>query len=150
MPRSTLETIKNIDPIVMAAISEHLGDISYLPNGIKTRIDETYKAFFTAYLNIGRIEGISENEAIDKIASLDQDLIDYMQHFFSDYQDLYHDFINLNRHAKELLQIDRIRHPKKFDEKVDDLIAGRKQFNDDFVFNQLRSNQNLGEKRVKN
>ena len=113
MSRPTQTTSKNVDPIVMVAIAEHLGDISSLPKGVKTRIVETYKAFFTAYLNIGRIKGISENEVMDEIAELDQDLIDYMQHFFSDYQDLYHGFINLNRHAKELLQIDRIRHPKK-------------------------------------
>ena len=74
---------------------------------------------------------------MDKITDLD------------DYQDLYRSFIGLNRHAKELLQINRIMHPKKFDEKVEDLIAGRKQFNDDFVFNQLRSNYHLSERQVK-
>ena len=135
----------NVDSIVKEAIAEYLGDISSFPSTVRYKIIEVYQEFFTAYLNLGRIKGISKNEAMEKIAELDQDLIDYMQHFFSDYQDLYRSFVGLNRHAKELLLINRIRHPKKFDEKVDDLIAGRKQFNDDFVFNQLRSNHHVGD-----
>ena len=145
MSRPTQTTTKNVDSIAKQAIAEYLGDISSFPSTVRYKIIEVYQEFFTAYLNIGRIKGISENEAMDKIAELDQDLIDYMQHFFSDYQDLYRSFVGLNRHAKELLLINRIRHPKKFDEKVDDLIAGRKQFNDDFVFNQLRSNYQVGD-----
>jgi len=145
MSRPTQTTTKNVDSIVKQAIAEYLGDISSFPSTVRYKIIEVYQEFFTAYLNLGRIKGISENEAMDKIAELDQDLIDYMQHFFSDYQDLYRSFVGLNRHAKELLLINRIRHPKKYDEKVDDLIAGRKQFNDDFVFNQLRSNHHVGD-----
>jgi len=68
---------------------------------------------------------------------MDVDLIHYMQHFFSDYQDIYRGFIDLNRHAKELMQIDGIRHPKQFSEQVSNLLAGRKLFNDEHVFNQL-------------
>jgi len=145
MSRPTQTTTKNVDSIVKQAIAEYLGDISSFPSTVRYKIIEVYQEFFTAYLNLGRIKGISENEAMHKIAELDQDLIDYMQHFFSDYQDLYRSFVGLNRHAKELLLINRIRHPKKYDEKVDDLIAGRKQFNDDFVFNQLRSNYQVGD-----
>jgi len=150
MPRPPQKTTKKqIDSIVMEAVAEHLGNISSLPSAVRYRIVEIYRDFFMAYLNIGRVKGISEDEVMEKLADLDQDLIDYMQHFFSDYQDLYRSFMVLNRHAKELLQVDRVMHPKRFEEKVGDLMAGRKQFSDDFVFNQLRPNQHLDERRAK-
>ena len=76
-----------------------------------------------AYLNIGRVKGISENEVLDKITEMDEDLIHYMQHFFSDYQDIYRGFIDLNRNAKELMQIDSIIHAKQFNEQADNLLA---------------------------
>jgi len=137
MSRATQTTIKNIDSIVRGAIAVYLGDISSLPRAVEDRIFEVYRAFCTAYLNIGRVKGISENEVLDKITEMDVDLIHYMQQFFSDYQDIYRGFIDLNRHAKELMQIDGIRHPKQFSEQVSNLLAGRKLFNDEHVFNQL-------------
>ena len=140
MCRATRTTIKNIDSIVTAAIALYLGDVSSLPRAAKNSIFEVYRAFFTAYLNIGRVKGISENEVLEKIAEMDEDLVNYMQHFFSDYQDIYRGFIDLNRNAKELMQIDGIRHPKQFNEQVVNLLAGRKLFNGKHVFNQLHLN----------
>ena len=138
MSRATQKNLRNIDSIVTAAIELYLGDISLIPRAVKNRIFEVYQAFFAAYLNIGRIKGISENEALENIAEMDEDLINYMRHFFSDYQDLYRGFMDLNRHAKELMQIDSIKHPRQFNEQVDNLLSGRNLFNDDHVFNQLR------------
>ncbi len=132
-------TKKNIDPIVTAAIDAHLGGISSLPSDAKSKIIEVYRTFFTAYLYIGRVKGFSEDQILDHISDLDQDLIEYMQHFFSDYQDLYRSFINLNRLARELLQIDSIKYPKQFDDQVKALISGEKQFSDALVFDQLLS-----------
>jgi len=138
MSRATQTTLRKIDSIVTAAIALYLGDISSLPRAVKNKIFEVYRTFFTAYINIGRIKGISENETLENIAEMDEDLINYMQHFFSDYQDLYRGFMDLNRYAKELMQIDSIKHPEQFNEIVDNLLAGRNLFNDEHVFNQLR------------
>jgi hypothetical protein len=147
MSRAARTTISKIDSIVTAAIALYLGDISSLPHAVTNRILEVYGAFFTAYLNIGRVKGISENEVLEKIAEMDEDLINYMQHFFSDYQDIYRGFIDLNRHAKELMQIDGIRHPNQFNEQVNNLLAGRKLFNDEHVFNQLHLNLQTDEQQ---
>jgi hypothetical protein len=78
---------------------------------------------------------------------MDEDLINYMRHFFSDYQDLFRSFSDVNHHAKALMQIDGIRHPKKFNERADQLLAGRNPFNDNSVFNQLRSNLQADEQQ---
>ena len=147
MSRATQTTLKNIESIVRAAIAIYLGDISSLPRAVKNRIFEVYRAFFMAYLNIGRVKGISENDVLDKITEMDEDLIHYMQHFFSDYQDIYRGFIDLNRNAKELMQIDSIIHVKQFNEQVDNLLAGRKLFTDEHVFNQLHVNLQMDEQQ---
>lgn len=128
-------------------IALYLGDISSLPGAVKNRIFEVYGTFFAAYINIGRIKGISENEALENMPEMDEDLINYMQHFFSDYQDLYRGFMDLNRLVKELIQIDSIKHPKQFNEQVDNLLAGRNLFNDEHVFNQLRLNLQTDEQQ---
>ena len=145
MSKAAQTTTRNIDAIVTEAIAAYLGDISSLPRTVQRRIIDVYRDFFAAYVDIGRVKGISENETLENIAEMDEDLINYMQHFFSDYQDLYRSFLGLNRHAKELLLINLIMHPNKFDEKVDDLIAGRKHFYEDFVFNLVSSNHHVGD-----
>jgi hypothetical protein len=147
MSRTTQTTIRNADAVAREAIAIYLGDISSLPRAVKNRIFEVYGAFFTAYINIGRIKGISENEALENVAEMDEDLINYMQHFFSDYQDIYRGFIDLNRHAKALMQIDGIKHPKQFDEHVSNLLAGRNLFSDEHVFNQLHVNPRTDEQQ---
>jgi len=130
----------DIDSIVAKAIEAYVGDVSSLPRPARTRIFEVYQTFFKAYLNIGKIKGISKQEVVEKIVELDQELIDYMQHFFSDYQPIYRSFISLNRLARELLELDGTKYPQRYKEKVDALISGQKQFRDELVFNQLHSN----------
>lgn len=147
MSRAAQNKLETIDSIVTASIAVYLGDISSLPRSLKNRIIEVYRAFFTAYINMGRLKGISENEVLEKIPEMDEDLINYMRHFFSDYQDLYRGFMDLNRHAKELMQIDSIKHPRQFNEQVDNLLSGRNLFNDDHVFNQLRLNLQTDEQQ---
>ena len=147
MSQAIRTVIKDIDPIVTAAIDAYLGDISSLPRAVKIRIVEVYQVFFAAYLNIGRLKGVSGDHVLDNISALDQDLLDYMQHFFSDYQDLYHSFFGLNRLARELLKIDGAKYPKKFHEQIDALLAGQKESRDELVFKQLWSNQETDKKQ---
>jgi hypothetical protein len=147
MSEAAQTTTRNIDAIVTEAISAYLGDISSLPRTVQSRIVDVYRDFFTAYVNIGRVKGISENDILEKMTEMDEDLINYMRHFFSDYQDLFRGFSDVNRHAKALMQIDGIRHPKKFNERADQLLAGRNPFNDDSVFNQLRLNLQADEQQ---
>jgi len=55
-------------------------------------------------------------------------------------QGLYRNFINLNRLVRELMQIDGSKHPKKYHQQVNALLAGQKPFSDAFIFSHLRSN----------
>ena len=147
MSKAVQTTTRNIDAIVTEAIAAYLEDISSLPRTVQRRIIDVYRDFFTAYINIGRVKGISENDVLEKMTEMDEDLINYMRHFFSDYQDLFRGFMDLNRHAKELMQIDSIKYPKQFNEQVDNLLAGRNLFNDEHVFNQLRLNLQTDERQ---
>jgi hypothetical protein len=54
---------------------------------------------------------------------------------------------DFNRHAKELMQINGTKHPKQFNEQVDNLLAGRKLFTDEHVFNQLHVNLQMDEQQ---
>jgi len=145
MTQTPQAKIDPIDRIVQVAIASYLGDITHLPSAVRSKIIDVYRKFFEAYLNIGRNKGISSQSVVDQIMDLDQDLLAYMQHFFSDYQVIYSSFVNLNRLARELLQIDRATHPKKFEEQVDALMAGRKQFTDELIFSELHLNRETDE-----
>ena len=136
MSQAIRTVIKDIDPIVTAAIDAYLGDISSLPRAVKIRIVEVYQAFFAAYLNIGRLKGVAGDHVLDNISALDQDL--------------YHSFFGLNRLARELLKTDGAKYPKKFHEQIDALLAGQKESRDELVFKQLWSNQETDKKQGEN
>lgn len=116
--------MEKIEAIVPAAIDYHLGNIANLPESVQDKIRSVYKSFYSTYLNIAKLKGFTEITAVDDLIKLDSELIEYMRHFFSDYQTVYRDFLYLNRQVRELMQIDQQHYPEKFRERLDNLMAG--------------------------
>jgi hypothetical protein len=64
-----------------------------------------------------------------------------MQHFFSDYQDLYHDFMGLNRHCRELMRVDPKADPQAYDHQLQILLSGTDRSSDDSILSALLSQE---------
>jgi hypothetical protein len=122
MNNMDMETIENIIP---AAIDYHLGNITNLPESAQIKIHNIYKVFYSAYLNIAKLKGLPEHTATDDLIELDGELIEYMRHFFSDYQIIYREFVSLNRQVRELMQIDQQHNPQRFEEGLNTLVTGK-------------------------
>lgn len=113
---------EDIDAIVVNAIAFRLGNIDSLPEIARSKIGSVYRAFYIAYLDIAKLKGVPSD--VLRYADLDLEIIEYMQHFFSDYQHLYREFIALNYYARTLMEIDRHRNPESFKEGLNTLVAG--------------------------
>ena len=119
---SDLET-KSIHALVSDVIISHLGDISALPEAVQSKVESVYHAFITAYLGICRLKRPQMTVEREVVNDLDPEVLDCMQHCFSDYQHLFRQFEVLNGRVRALLPIDRERFPVEFQACVDDLLS---------------------------
>ena len=143
--------LPDIDLLISDAIRQNLGNIDTLPHAAQIQVKEVYLRFFSAYLKISdlkrSISGDSPGTAIPLILDdLDPDIVGYMQHFFSDYQDLYRDFMVLNRRCRQLLQIDGNSNPQAFKDQLQTLLSGTNRSIDRSILNALLSPQDLDER----
>ena len=107
------------------AITSHLGDISALPEAVQSKFRGVYHAFFTAYLGICQLKRPQMTVEREDVNDLDPEVLDCMQHCFSDYQHLFRQFEVLNRQVRALLPIDGERFPMAYQAYVDDLLCDR-------------------------
>jgi hypothetical protein len=114
---------EGISLIVTEAIASILGDVSELPEAARARIRDIYTAFFSAYLDIARLKGFQRFAALRDPRKLDPEIVEYMRHFFSDYQHIYREFNELNRRVVALLEMDRERFPARFRQQAEQLVA---------------------------
>jgi hypothetical protein len=131
------ETPDTISALVSRAIDYRLGDIATLPDKAQSKILEVYTAFYAAYLRILNIKGDSPDMDQVRRGALDPEAVEYMQHFFSDYQIIYREFNALNRHAQALLQTDRGQDPARFQELLQVLLSGTDKFDDGAILDEI-------------
>ena len=129
--------IKSIHALVSEAITSHLGDISALPQAVQSKVQSVYHAFFTAYLGICRLKRPQTTVEREDVNDLDPEVLDCMQHCFSDYQHLFRQFEVLNRRVRALLPIDRERFPVEFQAHVDDLLSDRPVFPSESILEEI-------------
>jgi len=113
------------DEFLSKAIEHHIGDIRNIPAIAQGEIRRVYRDFFSAYHKIAMQGPMRTNADFLKDYRLNPEVIEYMQHFFSDYQVLHRKFKLLNRNAGALLKIDRDADPEAFREQLDLLLAGK-------------------------
>jgi hypothetical protein len=135
--------LENIDTIISDAIAHHLGNIGDLPEIAQSRIRRVYKAFYTAYLEIAQLKGLPKHPESWKAGDLDSDIVESMQHFFSDYQNLYREFIALNRHARTLMRIDPQKNPAEFEERLNAFVSGKDDSSSRAILKELLTPQDL-------
>jgi len=128
---------KSIQAVVSEAITHHLGDISALPEAVQSKIQSVYHAFFTAYLGICQLKRPQMTVEREDVNDLDPEVLDCMQHCFSDYQHLFRQFEVLNRRVRALLPIDGARFPFEFQAYVDDLLSDRPVFPSESILEEI-------------
>lgn len=139
---------KNIllhDNFLKKAIDHHIGDIQNLPAPAQAKIRRVYREFFSAYHKIAMQAQMHTNTDNLEDYRLDPEIVEYMQHFFSDYQGLYHDFTLLNTNTEALLAIDRDVDPAGFRERLDLLMAGKMDLTERKTLTALMGDENTEE-----
>lgn len=114
---------KSIQAVVSEALASHLGDLRSLPEAVQSKIQSVYDAFFTAYLGICQMKRPQVTVERENLNDLDPEVLDCMQHCFSDYQHLFHQFEALNHRVRRLLAMDGERFPEEFRLSVDELLS---------------------------
>ena len=127
----------NIEAVADEAIEKLIGDISNLPDSAKSKIHQVYQTFYDAYLKIGELKQSLPNSEDWDATEFDPEIIEYMQHFFSDYQNIYRDFQAVNRHAKTLIKIDPNNNPEEFKLRINALLLGKSDFTEQFVMEEI-------------
>lgn len=128
---------KSIDALVSVAITSHLGDINALPQAVQSKVQGVYREFFTAYLGVSRLKRPQMTVEREVVSDLDPEILDGMQHCFSDYQHLFRQFEVLNRRVRALLAIDGERFPFEFQAYVDDLLSDRPVFPSESILEEV-------------
>jgi hypothetical protein len=128
---------KSIHGLVSEAITSHLGDISVLPQTVQSKVESVYHAFFTSYLGICQQKRPQMTVERVDVNDLDPEVLDCMQHCFSDYQHLFRQFEVLNRRVRALLPIDRERFPFEFETCVDDLLSDHPVFPSESILEEI-------------
>ena len=131
------------DELLSKAIDYHIGDIRNIPEIAQCEIRRVYRDFFSAYRKIASQVPMRKNADILKDYRLYPEVIEYMQHFFSDYQALYRSFTLLNRNAEALLKIDREADPEAFREQIKLLLAGKIDLAENEVLSVLMRQESL-------
>ena len=104
------------------AIEQSLGDLSQLPEELLTCIINVYREFMVCYLNVLRQ---NENRSADWMPAavrIDAKLTDQMRHFFSDYQHITKKFYKLNQDIDRLKAMDKDRHIKLYQFRIDEIL----------------------------
>jgi hypothetical protein len=114
---------KSVDSLISEAVVKRLGDIRKLPESAQKRILRVYKSFFNAYLDICSLKGRSPVPGQWDPTRLDPEILEYMRHFFSDYQHILREWYTLERHADALMQIDPETSPAAFDNRLAFLVS---------------------------
>jgi hypothetical protein len=128
---------KRIHALVSETIISFLGDISALPQAVQSKVQSVYHAFFTAYLGICRLKRPRMTVETEIVNDLDPEVLDCMQHCFSDYQHLFRQFEVLNPRVRALLPIDGERYPLEFQASVDDLLSDRPVFPSESILEEI-------------
>jgi hypothetical protein len=130
---------ENLTAVISDCIARWLGDISTLPEAARERIWQSYEHFIPAYLDVFRLRQPAPAPAAEacRLPEIDTEIIDYMQHFFSDYQHLWRDFNAVNRKAKALLQIDRERFPDQFEQLLSRLVCDESQSDEGMILEEI-------------
>ena len=128
---------KSIHAVVSEAITIHLGDISELPEAVQSKVRSVYHAFFTDYLGICQLKRPQMTVEREDVNDLDPEVLDCMQHCFSDYQHLFRQFEVLNRRVRALLPIDGARFPSEFQTCVDDLLSDHPVFPSESILEEI-------------
>jgi hypothetical protein len=126
-----------IHTIVSEAIVCQLGNIEALPKSAQVKITSIYKVFFTAYLDIFRMKSRHEEVKYESIENLDAEVLQYMQHFFSDYQHIFRQFNVLNRKVRAILAIDQDRYPEEYQAHLKSLLSDNHDFNDESILKKI-------------
>jgi len=112
-----------LDRLCRTTIEEKWGDLSKLPRELVDGVFNIYREFMRCYLNTLRQQDNKSSDWIPETVSIDSDLTDQMRHFFSDYQHITRNFYKLNQKMEQLLAMDKDRHHKLYDNKIDDILA---------------------------
>lgn len=126
-----------IHSLVSEAITSHLGDISALPQAVQSKVQSVYHVFFTAYLGICQLKRPQMTVEREVVNDLDSEVLDCMQHCFSDYQHLFRQFEALNGRVRALLPIDVEKFPFEFQAYVDDLLSDRPVFPSESILEEI-------------
>jgi hypothetical protein len=128
---------KSIHAVVSETITSRLGDIIAMPEAVQSKVQSVYHAFFTSFLGICQLKRPQMTVERVDVNDLDPEVLDYMQHCFSDYQHLFRQFEVLNRQVRALLPIDRGRFPVEFQAYVDDLLSDRSVFPSESILEEI-------------
>ena len=115
------QTFTSLEELTWAALEQRVG-LAPLPQEILYRIFRVYKDFFSGYLNFLRQRERQPSEWMPKAVAVDDELVDQMRHFFSDYQHIVKRYDRVNRKLAELSRIDRLRQPQVYDLVVNDIL----------------------------
>ena len=130
------------DEFLSRAIDYHIGEVGNLPASAQDEIRRVYRDFFSAYHKIAMQAPIRADADILEEYRLNPEVIEYMQHFFSDYQGLYREFTLLNRNAGALLKIVREADPAGFREQLELMLAGKMDVAEREVLTELMGQEN--------
>ena len=100
-------------------IAEKWGSIAALPDELNRAVFGVYRSFISSYLNFLRQKESKPLDWIPEKLVIDWELVDDMRHFFSDYQHI----TALNRQLDNLIDIDKGKQPKLYQEKVAEILA---------------------------
>ena len=110
--------------LIERAIKSEIGNIDQLPDAVAARVRDVYGEFMPVYTEMIRIKGHQHRDRRPAILPLDYDMVEDMQHFFSDYQHLTRAFKRLNREVKTLLALDKQSEPHRYDELAESIVSG--------------------------
>jgi hypothetical protein len=119
----TITPISRIHQASEALVKKRLGDISALPDKLVAHIFHIYNEFIGIYLSVLRQKEGKPQDWFPETLSIHPELVDDMQHFFSDYQHITKAFLKLDKQMGELRGIDKNNQPNLFRHKVDGIIG---------------------------
>ena len=106
------------------AIERRLGDISGLPTELVEYVLKVYHKFVPCYLNMLRQRDHKSADWTPESLSIDSELTEGMQHFFSDYQHITKEFYRLNQKMDRLREIDKFSQHNLYQHKIEEIVQG--------------------------
>ena len=121
---NTLLNQETLQRIVEGAIQSEIGRIDALPREVADLVRNVYGEFMPVYIEMIRTRDNHPQEWQPQVLVIDPEVVDDLQHFFSDYQRLSRRFKQINRQVKNLLKMDRRADPRRFQECVAEILSG--------------------------